>query len=105
MKKAPTLNETLLLICTRLRAANPEWYFTISTAAGTRRQYARVHGMYVNSEKGTTTYSIGDLDSSTTGLALLRAVDRVVYDEMQGWTTAGGSFTLVQPRTCEMSDR
>jgi hypothetical protein len=98
MKKAPTLNEVLTLLCIQLRAANPGWYFTISTAAGTRpRQYARVYNLYLRSEKGTAVHAIGDLNSSTTGLALLRTVDRVVYDEMQGWNTAEGSFAFVQP--------
>ena len=97
MKKAPPLNEVLLLVCASLRARTMAWYFTISTAAGTRRKYARVHSLTLTSTTGTATHVIADHDTGPAGLALLRAVDRVVYDEMQGWNTLEGSFTLVQP--------
>lgn len=95
--KAPTLNETLLLVCARLRARNPEWFFNIVTAPGERRQYARVHRLTFVSEKGRTTHHVDDHDASPTGLALLRVVDRVVYDEMQQWNTSEGSFVKIQP--------
>jgi hypothetical protein len=97
MKKAPTLNDTLILICLMLRARNTEWFFNISTADGPRRQYARVHCLTITSEKGRTMHQVTDHDASTTGLALLRMLDRVVYDELNGWDTSEGSFALVQP--------
>lgn len=97
MKKVPTLNEVLLLVCTRLRAANPGWYFTITTAPGTRKKYARVHALTLASVVGATAHVIADHSTGPTGRALLRAVDRVVYDEMNGWSTIVGSASQIQP--------